>query len=144
MESIRVSSLPIYGQIFDYVEVSTQYDFTFGCNITFQFIKEDFPLWGYIGSVYVCYLKSVFLCFDSNRYYTACFVRVFKFKFLDSLQSIATPLLVLLSDEKKARPIQSFFQRTTSSSVLCVSCRSIMSNLEFRKVFKILFLLLLS
>ena len=42
-------------------------------------------------------------------------------QFFYSLQSIATPLLVLLSDEKKVRPIQSFFQRATSSSVLCVS-----------------------
>ena len=136
MKSIRVPSLPIYGQIFDHVEVSSQYDFIFGCDITFQLIEEDFPLWGYIGSVYVCYLKFVFLCFDSNRDYTACFVRVFKFNFkvFRFFPKIATPLLVLFSDEKKARPIQSFFQRTTSSSVLCVSCRSIMSNLEFRKV----------
>ena len=80
MLSIPVASFPIYGQIFDHVEVSTQYDFIFGCDITFQFIKEDFPLWAYIGSMYVCYLESVFLCFDSHGY-TACFVKVFKFNF---------------------------------------------------------------
>ena len=55
MLSIRVTSLPIHGQIFDHAKVSTQYDFIFECDITFQFVKEDFPLegggGGYIGSV---------------------------------------------------------------------------------------------
>ena len=60
-------------------------------------------------------------------------------KFLDSLHSIATPLLVLLSEEKKARLVQSFFQSTTSSSVLCVSWKSIMSNLELLKFGKSFF-----
>ena len=60
-------------------------------------------------------------------------------QFLDSLHSIATPLLVLLGEEKKVRPVQSFFQRTTSSSVLCASWRSIMSNLELLKFGKSFF-----
>ena len=65
-------------------------------------------------------------------------------KLWDSLHSIATPLLVLLNEEKKAGPVQSFYEITTSWSVLCVSWRSIISNLELRKVLKIYFLLLLS
>ena len=44
MLSIPVASFPIYGQIFDHVEISTQYDFIFGSDTAFQFIKEDFPL----------------------------------------------------------------------------------------------------
>ena len=78
MLSIRVSALPVHGQVFDYVEVSTQYDFIFGCEVTFQFVKEDFPLRGYVGSVDVCYLKFVFLCFYSNRYNTTCLVKSFQ------------------------------------------------------------------
>ena len=42
MLSIRVSSLLIHGDIFDHIEMSTEYDFIFGCNIAFQFVKEDF------------------------------------------------------------------------------------------------------
>ena len=52
MLSIRVTSLPIHGQIFDHAKVSTQYDFIFECDITFQFVKEDFPLEGGGGGVY--------------------------------------------------------------------------------------------
>ena len=122
MLSIEVASLPIHGQVFNHVEVSTQYDFIFGCDITFQFIKEDFLLEGYIRSVYICYLNFFFFSTVTNIMRPA--LSEFSnstLKFLDSLQNIATLLFVLLSDKKKARPIQSFFQRTTSLSVLCVS-----------------------
>ena len=85
MLSIPVASLPILGQIFDHVEVSTQYDFMFGCDITSQFINKDFLLgWGGGGVYWECiYLlfEICFFVFDSNRYYTACFIRVFKFHF---------------------------------------------------------------
>ena len=40
MLSIRVSSLLIHGDIFDHIEMSTEYDFIFGCNIAFQFVKD--------------------------------------------------------------------------------------------------------
>ena len=66
MLSIRVTSLLIHGQIFDYVKVSIQYDFLFGCHITSYFVKADFPLGGYSGRVYICYLKFDILCFHSN------------------------------------------------------------------------------
>ena len=106
MLSIRVTSLPIHGQIFDHAEVSTQYDFIFECDITFQFVKEDFPL-GILGAY-----KFVFLCFHSNRYYTVCFMWVLKFHFkvFGSLQSIATLLLVLSSDEQ-TRDLSGLFSK---------------------------------
>ena len=146
MLSITVTSLPIHGQIFNHVEVSTQYDFIFGCDIAFQFVKEDFLLGGYIGSIYICYLKF-FFCVSTVTDIIWPALSDFSnstVKFLDSLQSIATLLLVLLSDGKIPRPVQSFFQWITFSSVLCVSWRSIISNLELQKVWKILFLFLLS
>ena len=56
--------------------------------------------------------KFVFLCFHSNRYYTVCFMWVLKFHFkvFESLQSIATLLLVLSSDEQK-RDLSSLFSK---------------------------------
>ena len=117
MLSIPVASLPILGQIFDHVEVSTQYDFIFGCDITSQFINEDFLLgWEggeYIGSVYICYLKFVFLCSTVTDIIRPALLEFSNstLKFLDPLQSIPTSLLVLLSDEKKAGPIHSFFPK---------------------------------
>ena len=81
MLSIRVSALPIHGQIFDHVEVSTQYNLIYGCDITLQFVKEGLTLKGDVGSVNVSYLEFIFLCFNSNRNDAACLVRVFKFCF---------------------------------------------------------------
>lgn len=97
--------------------------------------------------VYISYLKFVFLGFNSSRNYTTCLIKVleFYFKVFGFLQSIATPLLVLLSDEKKKGDLSNVsFQRRTSSSVLCVSNKSIMSNWELWKVWNIFLFLLLS
>ena len=60
MLSVRVSSLTIDGQIFNYVKVSTQYDFIFGCDLTFQLIKENFSAVG-VCSQHICSLFKV--CF---------------------------------------------------------------------------------
>ena len=84
MLSVRIPFLSIHGQIFNHVEVSTQYGLMFWCGITFLFVKEDFQLGEggrYIGHVCICYLKFVFWCFHSNRYYMACLIRLFKFHF---------------------------------------------------------------
>ena len=149
MLSVRIPFLSIHGQIFNHVEVSTQYGLMFWCGITFLFVKEDFQL-GEGGGILGTYVFAIW-----NLYFGVSTVTDiiwpawsdfsnFTLKFLNSLQSIGTLLFVLLSDEKKAVPIQSFFQSILSSSVLCVSWRSIISNFELRKVWKILFLFLLS
>ena len=92
MLSIRVTSLPIHGQIFDHLEVCTQYDFIFRCNIKFQF---DLGRKMYL-EVYICYLELVF-CVSTVTDIIRSTLSEFSnstLKFLDSLQSIATPLLV--------------------------------------------------
>ena len=114
MLSIRVSSLPIHGQIFDHVEVSHQYDVIFGCEITFQFVKADFLRWEVCWEhIYLLFEICFFVCFHSNGYYTACLVEVFKFHFKVFgflLLRYDTPLLVLLIEEKK-RDISSLFSK---------------------------------
>ena len=59
------SALPVHAQIFDHIEVSTQCDFIFRRDITFQFVKEGLALEGYVGCVFVSYLKcSIFCCLE--------------------------------------------------------------------------------
>ena len=108
------------------------------------YVRRQRQLGYVIGSVYIC-VKFVFLCLHNNGYCTACLIRVFKFYFkvFRFLAKYCYSSFGAIERWKKAGPIQYFFQKITSSSMLCIFWISIISNFELRKVCKIVFLLLL-
>ena len=141
MLSIWVTSLPMHGQIFDHVEVSTQYDFIFGCDITFQFVKEDFPLGG-------VYWERINLSFCAST--VTDIIRPALCEFSNSTLKFLDPCKVLLlrfwcyRAMKKSATYPLFFPKNNVFISTMRFRRSIISNFKLRKVWKILFLLLLS
>ena len=114
--SIRIFTLPIHDQIFHRVKLSTQYNSTFRCDITSEFIKKAFLLQGYVWGVHVCYLKFDFVCVCVSTVTEIIRPALLEYfnsilKFLESSQIIAIELLVLFSDEKRACLIQYFSRK---------------------------------